>query len=185
MGRFFTPETLAKNDPFITSMRTALLATNPVGYAGCCAAIRDMDHRPLLAGIKVPVLVISGDMDVSTPWPGNGDILANAIAGARAIHLPAAHLSNVERPSSFCAALFEFLLPASHADPLEEGFDMRRSVLGGEHVDRAIAGATELNREFQEFITRYVWGTVWNRPGLDPPVRRLLALAMMASLGQW
>jgi 3-oxoadipate enol-lactonase/4-carboxymuconolactone decarboxylase len=185
MARFFSARTLASKNPVVESIRTVLLATNPVGYGGCCAAIRDMDHRALLADINVPVLVISGDMDVSTPWSGNGEILANGIAGARAIHLPAAHLSNVERPSSFCAALFDFLLPASLADPLEEGFDMRRSVLGAEHVDRAIAGATELNREFQEFITRYVWGAVWSRPGLDPSVRRLLTLAMMASLGQW
>ena len=116
-----------------------LLATNPVGYAGCCAAIRDMDHRPLLDRIQVPVLVIGGDHDVSTPWVGHGDVLANGISGARAVQLAAAHLSNVERPSSFTSALFDFLLPAPTEDPLEAGFAVRRSVLGDAHVDRAIA----------------------------------------------
>ena len=61
---------------------------------------------------------------------------------------------------------------------------MRRAVLGDEHVDRAIAGTTELNGEFQEFIARCVWGTVWTRPGLDLRTRRLLALAITASLGR-
>jgi len=185
MQRFFHARTAASANPAADSIRTVLLATNPVGYAGCCAAIRDMDHRPLLANIKTPVLVIAGDDDVSTPWAGHGEVLALEIAGARARRLPAAHLSNVERPSSFSAALFEFLLPLSVGDRLEEGYAIRRSVLGDEHVDRAIAGATELNREFQEMITRYAWGTVWTRPGLDPCVRRLLALAITAALGRW
>jgi 3-oxoadipate enol-lactonase / 4-carboxymuconolactone decarboxylase len=185
MQRFFSAITLASGNPAVESIHAVLLATNPVGYAGCCAAIRDMDQRSLLTGINVPVLVISGDHDVSTPWSGHGEVLANGIAGAQAIHLPAAHLSNVERPSSFCAALFDFLLPASSmGDPFKEGIAVRRAVLGDEHVDRAIAGTSELNGEFQEFITRYVWGTVWTRPGLELRIRRLLALAITASLGR-
>ncbi|MGA3203253.1 MAG: 3-oxoadipate enol-lactonase [Bryobacteraceae bacterium] len=184
MERWFSARTRAAN-PAVESIRAVLHATNPVGYAGCCAAIRDMDNRPLLGSIKVPVLVIAGDHDVSTPWAGHGDVLAAGIAGARVVRLAATHLSNVERPSSFAAALFDFLLPASPADPIEVGFAMRRSVLGDEYVDRAMAGATDLNREFQEMITRYAWGTVWSRPGLDPRVRRLLALTATASLGRW
>ena len=101
------------------------------------------------------------------------------------MQLPATHLSNVERPSSFTAALFDFLLPAAQEDPLEAGFAVRRAVLGDAHVDRSIAGATEFTRDFQEMITRYAWGTVWTRPGLDPRVRRLLVLAITASLGRW
>ena len=62
---------------------------------------------------------------------------------------------------------------------------VRRSVLGDAHVDRATANATEFTREFQDLITRYAWGTVWTRPGLSPRVRRLLVLAMTASLGRW
>jgi alkylhydroperoxidase/carboxymuconolactone decarboxylase family protein YurZ len=62
---------------------------------------------------------------------------------------------------------------------------MRRAVLGDAYVDRAVAGATDFTREFQEMITRYAWGAVWARPGLDPKMRRLLVLAMTASLGRW
>ncbi|MGB6676850.1 MAG: carboxymuconolactone decarboxylase family protein, partial [Terriglobales bacterium] len=110
---------------------------------------------------------------------------------ARAVHLPAAHISNLERPRSFTAALFNFLLPRFGAgsgvqnDPLQAGFDVRRSVLGSDHVDRAIAAMSEFNRDFQELITRYAWGTIWTRPGLSQRTRRLLVLSMMASLGRW
>ena len=60
MQRFFMARTLAAACPAAESIRTVLLATSPVGYAGCCAAVRDMDHRSLLAGIQVPTLVIHG-----------------------------------------------------------------------------------------------------------------------------
>ena len=187
MQRFFLPETLAKQNPQVASTRSVFLGTDPVGYLGCCAALRDMNHGDLIKQIKVPTLVISGDHDVATPWSGHGERLAQEIPGAKAAHLAAAHLSNIERPHSFTAALLEFLLPKHDAkvDSLQTGFEVRRAVLGDAHVDRAIAGTTELTREFQESITRYAWGTIWSRPGLDHRTRRLLVLAMTASLGRW
>jgi len=185
MQRFFSARTLSAGNPVADSVRTVLLATNPVGYAGCCAAVRDMDHGTLLGRIQAPTLVIGGDQDLSTPWLGHGDVLANGIPGARAVQLPATHLSNVERPSSFTAALFDFLLPTVPDDSLQAGFAVRRSVLGDAHVDRSIAATTEFTRDFQEMITRFAWGTVWTRPGLEPRIRRLLVLAITASLGRW
>ncbi|MEO8370199.1 MAG: 3-oxoadipate enol-lactonase [Candidatus Solibacter sp.] len=185
MQRFFSPRMLGTGNPIVDSIRTVLLATDPVGYAGCCAAIRDMDHRNRLDAIAAPTLVIGGDLDVSTPWAGHGDLLAAGIAGAQSVQLAAAHLSNVERPVAFAAALFAFLLPDAPPDALAAGFEVRRAVLGDAHVDRAIANTTELTREFQDLITRYAWGTVWTRPGIDMRTRRLLVLAMTASLGRW
>ncbi len=184
MERFFSPATRARGLPEVESVRHAILATNPTGYAGCCAAVRDMDHTGVLGRIRVPVLVIAGDHDQSTPWNGHGDVLAQSIPGARAVHLPTAHLSNIERPSSFTRALLEFLLPAA-ADTEAAGLAVRRHVLGDAYVDRAIARSGEWNRDFQEMITRYAWGTVWARPGMAPRTRRLLVLAMTASLGRW
>ncbi|MGD0417799.1 MAG: 3-oxoadipate enol-lactonase [Terriglobales bacterium] len=187
MQRFFSPDTLAKQDPHVASIRSVFLATDPVGYLGCCAALRDMNHLDLLRLIKSPTLVISGERDVATPWSGHGERLAQEIPGARAIHLAAAHLSNIERPHSFTTALLEFLLPQPNAaaDTLQAGFEVRRAVLGEAHVDKAIAGTTELTKEFQELITRYAWGTIWSRPQLDRRTRRLLVLAVTASLGRW
>jgi 3-oxoadipate enol-lactonase/4-carboxymuconolactone decarboxylase len=184
MGRFFTPEQLAANPPAVSNIRRILLATNPAGYAGCCAAIRDMDHRPLLKSIRMPALIIVGDRDVSTPWEGHGEILAQSVSGSRVEHLPTAHLSNLGAARSFNAALFRFLLPAP-ADTFVAGLERRRAMLGTAHVDRAMAGATDFNRGFQELLTRYAWGTIWQRPGLDDRTRRLLVLAVTASLGRW
>jgi 3-oxoadipate enol-lactonase/4-carboxymuconolactone decarboxylase len=143
-----------------------------------------MDHTSLLSGIGIPTLVIAGDRDVSTPWTGNGEVLAASIPNATAVHLPAAHLSNIERPRSFTAALLDFLLPAATGDPIEAGFAMRRATLGDAYVDRAIAQIDTFNRGFQEWITRYAWGSVWTRPGLDVRTRRMLALAITAALGR-
>jgi 3-oxoadipate enol-lactonase len=111
IARYFSPEVLTRNDPYVNSVRAVLLSTDPIGYAGCCSAIRDMDHTESLRKIAAPTLVIVGDRDVATPWTGHGEILAREIPGARAVHLSAAHLSNVERPGEFTAALVEFLQP--------------------------------------------------------------------------
>jgi 3-oxoadipate enol-lactonase / 4-carboxymuconolactone decarboxylase len=187
MQRFFSPDTLAKQNPDVGSIRSVFLGTDPVGYLGCCAALRDMDHGNLLRQIKSPSLVISGERDVSTPWSGHGERLAQEIPEAKSLCLAAAHLSNLERPRSFTTALLEFLLPQSNAntDSLQTGFEVRRAVLGDAHVDKAIANTTELTKEFQELITRYAWGTIWSRPELDRRTRRLLTLALTASLGRW
>ena len=185
MQRFFSQATLARRDPRANTVRNTVLSTNPAGYAGCCAAIRDMDYTAMLHEIRVPTLVIVGDHDMSTPWEGHGEVLAREIQGARVVRLRTTHLSNMERPRSFNAALLDFLLPEATADPLEAGFETRRAVLGDAHVDAAIAGTTELTREFQELITRYAWGTIWRRPGLDHRTRRLLVLIMTVALGRW
>ncbi len=65
----------------------------------------------------------------------------------------------------------------------DEGMEVRREVLGAEHVDRATANASELTREFQELITEYAWGTVWTRPGLDRRSRSLITLVALVALG--
>jgi 3-oxoadipate enol-lactonase len=111
MQRSFSPEVLERSDPYALSVRTVLSSTDPMGYAGCCSAIREMDHTTLLPKIAVPTLVIVGDRDVSTPWEGHGEILAREIPRARVVRLPAAHLSNIGQPQSFNEALLEFLLP--------------------------------------------------------------------------
>jgi 3-oxoadipate enol-lactonase/4-carboxymuconolactone decarboxylase len=189
LQRFFSPETLTRGDAYAQSVRSVILGTDPIGYAGCCAALRDMDHTQVLPQIRIPTLVIVGDRDVATPWSGHGEKLASEISGAQALRLPAAHLSNLERPRSFTAALFNFLRPDAQSegksDPMHAGFEVRRAVLGEEHVDRSIAATSEFNREFQELITRYAWGTIWTRPGLSRRTRRLLVLSTMAALGRW
>jgi 4-carboxymuconolactone decarboxylase len=65
----------------------------------------------------------------------------------------------------------------------DQGMVVRRAVLGDPHVDRAAAATTELTADFQDLITRYAWGEVWSRPGLDRRTRSCITLAMLAALG--
>ena len=65
------------------------------------------------------------------------------------------------------------------------GLAIRRQVLGDAHVDRAIANTTPLTEEFQDLITRYAWGDIWTRPGLDVRTRRVLVLGTMIAIGRW
>lgn len=69
-------------------------------------------------------------------------------------------------------------------DRFERGMMTRRAVLGDAHVDRAEALMTELDRDFQRFITEYAWGELWQREGLDLKTRHLITIALMAALGK-
>ena len=65
----------------------------------------------------------------------------------------------------------------------QAGMAVRREVLGDAHVERATRSATAFNQPFQDFITRYAWGDVWTRQGLDRPTRSCITLALLAALG--
>jgi 4-carboxymuconolactone decarboxylase len=67
-------------------------------------------------------------------------------------------------------------------DRFDAGMEVRRAVLGDEHVDRATAGATSFTRPFQEFITRAAWGDVWAREGLDRRTRSVITLSVLIAL---
>ena len=182
LGRFFSPG--GASAAAVDWARRTLRATDPAGYAGCCAAIRDMDQRASLGGVAIPTLVIAGDRDVSMPWTDHAGVLAREIPHARVVRLRAAHVSNLERPRDFSAALLEFLLPPADGT-IERGEAVRRKVLGDAHVDRAAAGSTPFTHDFQELITRVAWGAIWARPALDRRTRRLLVLTATAALGRW
>jgi 4-carboxymuconolactone decarboxylase len=64
------------------------------------------------------------------------------------------------------------------------GLRVRRAVLGPAHVDRALRSATAFDREFQDLITRYVWGEIWTRPGLSRKTRRLIVVAILVALNR-
>ena len=68
------------------------------------------------------------------------------------------------------------------ADRYDDGMTVRREVLGDAHVDRAVAGTTGFTAAFQDFITRYAWGEVWTRDGLDRRTRSCITLAVLTTL---
>ena len=67
----------------------------------------------------------------------------------------------------------------------EAGTKVRRQVLGDAHVDRASGQATPLTADFQDLITRYAWGEIWTRPGLDERSRRILVLGTLIAMGRF
>ena len=67
----------------------------------------------------------------------------------------------------------------------EKGMAKRRKVLGNAWVDKSVAGKTPFNSEFQDFITRYAWGELWQRPHYDERTRRILVIGSMVALAHW
>ncbi|MEU6714512.1 4-carboxymuconolactone decarboxylase [Nonomuraea sp. NPDC046802] len=153
-----------------------LAAADPEGYAACCEALAGYDLRAELGAITVPTLVLAGRDDPATP-PVHARELADGIGGATLVEVPAAaHLANVDQPEKVTAALLAHL-------PVTPGMRVRREVLGDEHVDRAVARTTGFTRDFQDFITRYAWGEIWTRPGLDRRTRSCVTLTALVARG--
>jgi 3-oxoadipate enol-lactonase len=108
MQRFFSAEN--QQSVWAQSTRAIVLGTDPTGYAACCTALRDADTRSELGKISASTLIIGSDQDPSTPWEGNGSVLARDIPDAKAVRLQTAHLSNLEQPRAFTTAMLDFLL---------------------------------------------------------------------------
>lgn len=189
MGRFLSPGYVRTHRPVAEGIRRGLIAMADDGYAGAGAAIRDMALIDRLPTLALPTLVVAGDRDVSTPFTGHGAQIIAAVPGAVVAHLDAAHLAPIETPAALAATLRGFFLPdatAAAAETLfEAGLVHRRRVLGDAWVDRSLAARTPFNADFQAMISRIAWGEIWSRPGLDDRTRRLLVLAITASLGRW
>ena len=187
LQRWFTARYLARGDESLAGIRAALLAVDPAGYTGCCAAIRDMDLRECLGAIRAPTLVTTGSHDLATPKE-LGAAIAGAIAGAVHVELPVAHIPVPEAPGLFAHTVLQFLYAAdvaSERERYELGLRRRKEALGTRYVDERLKQITPFNAEYQDLITRYAWGEMWTREVFDDRTRRLLVLAMMIALGRW
>lgn len=190
MQRFLSPAFAASQPAVADSVRRNLLAMAGEGYAGAAAAIRDMDLIGRLGTLACPTLIVVGECDTSTPFVGHGENLVVAIPGAELERLDCGHLAPLEAPAALGGVLRAFLSPSLNAPEaaeilFEAGLKNRRRVLGDAWVDRSLAKRTPFNAEFQAMITRIAWQEIWSRPGLDDRTRRLLVLAITASLGRW
>lgn len=108
LERWFSPRFRENDAATVAKVSAMLTTTPPIGYATCCAAIRDMDQRETIRSVANPVLVIIGSVDPATP-PAAGRLIAEAIPGSRMVELDAAHLSNLEQPQAFARAVSDFL----------------------------------------------------------------------------
>ncbi|WP_343216666.1 3-oxoadipate enol-lactonase [Deinococcus aestuarii] len=183
LSRWFTPGFFEARPDDVRGWRNMLTRTPPEGYVATCEAIRDADLRATARTVRVPVAVLCGDADLSTP-PEVGRELATLLGAPFHLIEGCGHLPCLERPAEVARHLLAFLdgLPASSDDRYERGMRVRRSVLGDAHVDRATAGITDLDREFQTFITEYAWGGPWSRGHFDTRTRHLITLAVLAAL---
>jgi 3-oxoadipate enol-lactonase len=109
MERWFTKEFRDRNPQAMARMREMFLATKPEGYLGCGEGIRDMDHRPLLAKISAPALVIAGKHDPATTLEAN-EFIKQHIPAAKLAVLETAHIANVEEPQLYTDTALKFLL---------------------------------------------------------------------------
>jgi 3-oxoadipate enol-lactonase / 4-carboxymuconolactone decarboxylase len=122
------------------------------------------------------VLTIAGDDDPVTP-PAKLEAIRAEIPGARDAVIPGTrHMTNAEQPGFFTHVLAGFLAEGA-------GLRTRREVLGDAHVDRATAGTTDFTADFQAFITRYAWGEIWTRPGLDRRMRSAITITALIAHG--
>jgi 3-oxoadipate enol-lactonase len=112
VARFFSADFRNRDPEAVARIAAMLGATDPRGYIAACTALRDADLRGITKKVRAPTLVVAGALDAATP-PSLAEELHAAIAGSRlAIIADAAHLTNIERPDAFNAALLDFLFTA-------------------------------------------------------------------------
>jgi 3-oxoadipate enol-lactonase/4-carboxymuconolactone decarboxylase len=179
-------------------------------YAALCYALADFDVRARLPEITRPLLAVAGSQDQPTPATKLAEI-ANGVPGALLEVIDgAAHLVPAEAPVVTAGLLNDFLagkglgagaggaaspdagpeLPtasgpreASRDEVREAGMTVRRQVLSDAHVDRANAKVDDFTSDFQDLITRYAWGEIWTRPGLERRMRSAITLTAMIAGG--
>ena len=110
ISRWFTPSYLERSSSDADTVRDQVVSTSPIGYSGCCAAIRDMDCRSGLSNIDRPCLVISASDDLATP-PEHGKLIAAGISESEYQEIEnAAHLVNIEQEGAFNSHVLEFFM---------------------------------------------------------------------------
>lgn len=108
IGRWFPPETVAKNPPHLDKVRAMIRATPVNGFVGCAAALADHDYASAVATVQRPVLFLVGEKDGATPAAMRK--LHEKLNGSRFVELPGAgHISNMDRSAEFNRAVREFL----------------------------------------------------------------------------
>lgn len=186
--RWFAPGFLERDPAAGGGALKTLVDVDDESYALACEALAAFDVRDAVDAIRVPTLCVAGELDQPAP-PALLAELAGAIPGAALEVIPGvAHLPAFEAPDLLARLLREHLDAArpsntSTASVYAAGMTVRRAVLGDTHVDAATAAITPETADFQDFITRYAWGEIWTRPGLDRRTRSFLTLACLVTGG--
>jgi 3-oxoadipate enol-lactonase/4-carboxymuconolactone decarboxylase len=181
---WFSDGFVSRQPTVAAALLDSLRDADAEGYACVCEALAGFDVRDRLGEIGTPVLVVSGVDDRSAP-PPDGHVIAEGVHDGWQVVLPGvAHLAPAEAPQQV-AELLRGHLGSSADTGTRAGAAVRRAVLGDTHVKRADASTTDFTRDFQQLITRYAWGEIWTRPGLDRRSRSMITLTALIARGQY
>ncbi len=173
-SRWFTPGFTVPE--LVEDHRTA----DPDGYAACCDALAAFDIRELLPRIGAATLLVAGREDPATP-PAHLREIADAVPGAALVEIPgASHLAPAQRPETVLT-----VLRAHFGGDAGRGMEVRRQVLGDEHVDRAQARQSAFTARFQDFISRYAWGEIWTDETLARRERSMITMTALVAHGHY
>ncbi len=187
--RWFGPGFLDRSPDVGSALLDVLHNADTASYAWVCEALAGFDVRDRLPEIQAPILAVAGAADQATPVSDLRYIADGVQHGSLQVLDAVAHQAPAEAPGEVAELINQHLraVPGRGDRTLRQvrdaGMAVRREVLGDAHVDRATAAATDLTREFQEFITQYAWGTIWTRPGLDRRSRSLITLTALIARG--
>ncbi|MFI8769265.1 alpha/beta fold hydrolase [Streptomyces sp. NPDC053792] len=211
--QWFTPLFAGAQPAIVDWAVQMVRTTDPGCYIAACEALAVFDVREALGSIGIPALVLVGSEDQVTGPAEARTLVAGIADARLAVVPGASHLAPVEQPAAVTDLLTEHFSgiapeasgslavppppvpaaePASAApdagpaeagrpDPYERGLGLRREVLGDAHVDQALAD--DADGAFQELVTRYAWGEVWSREGLDRRMRSAVTLTALIAGG--
>lgn len=187
-SRWFAPGFMDRDPGTAATLLDDLRRCDDEGYASACEAVATYDVRSRLAEIATPVLAVAGASDPGTTPTLLRHIGSGVQRGRTVVLDGVSHLAPAEAPDRVAELIIEHTsqqigVPRTAAQIRAEGMQVRREVLGDEHVDRALAGTSELTGEFQDFITSYAWGSIWTRPGLDRRSRSMITLTALVARG--
>ncbi|MEU6853566.1 alpha/beta fold hydrolase [Actinacidiphila alni] len=212
--RWFTGAFLATQPAITEWAVQMVRTTDADCYVAGCEALASFDIRDALGSIKLPTLVVAGADDTETPpadarllvagipdarlavVPGTahlapveepvavGDLLATHFAGAWADTGSVTTSSVAAPPAPAVPPQAPPAPPVPAPDTYQEGLRLRRELTGDAEVDRALARAEGFGAGFDAFQTRYAWGEVWSRPGLDRRARSCVTLTALTATGQ-
>lgn len=177
-----------------TALLHSLQEADRFSYAHAATALSHFDMNDQLASIATPMLALAGGDDPVSPPEHAQHVAATVQDGQAAVLNNVSHQAPAEDPDGTARILHAFFSGQVVEQPAEDqtqseiydaGMTVRREVLSDAHVDRAKANTDPFTQDFQDMITRYAWGTIWTRPGLDRRMRSAVTLTAMVAGKYW
>ncbi|MGK7245723.1 bifunctional 3-oxoadipate enol-lactonase/4-carboxymuconolactone decarboxylase PcaDC [Buttiauxella agrestis] len=185
--RWFTEDFVKHHHSQVDALCATLAGIDTEGYASCCEALAAADLRVKLATSHYRCSLSPEPVTRFAASPTANLCISKSTArissrlNPRIFPVSATLMVSMWR----CLTLFnrttDIMKDEEH---YQQGMEVRRAVLGDSHVDRTLSQLTPLNDEFQNFITRYAWGDIWTRPGLERHTRSMITIAMLIALNR-